>query len=283
MAVTVGGSFATIGKNNINSSVNRLGESLSKLSSGKKINKAADNAAGLAIAEQLSADIRSANQAQRNINDGVSMTRVAEGGLSEISNLMSRGRELSIQAANGTLNDQQRSTLNQEITAIKEEVDRITGVTEFNGQKLIDGSQSSGSSNQTSIQAGINSTSDDRISTNVVEDSGTAALGIDSVDISTQAGAQSALASFDNAIANVSANRANIGALQNRLDHAARNVGSQAEALTAAKSQIMDLDYAKESTNFSTNQTLNQASISALQQGMSVQQGIVGALLNVKG
>ena len=120
---------ALIATRHIGSNSAKLGESLAKLGSGLRINKAADDAAGLAIVEQLEADIKSANQASRNISDGTSLTRVAEGGLSEISDLLSRGRELSIQAANGTLNDEQRATLNNEIDSIKEEVNRISGVT----------------------------------------------------------------------------------------------------------------------------------------------------------
>ncbi|VAX19587.1 Flagellin protein FlaA [hydrothermal vent metagenome] len=283
MALNINSIFTATAQRNLMNSNNRLGENLARASSGKRINKAADDAAGLSIAMQLQADIRSADQAQRNVSDGASLTRVAEGGLSEISSLLTRGRELSIQAANGTLNDQQRSTLNQEITSIKEEVNRITGVTEFNGQKLLDGSLAAGAPEQLSIQAGIQSTPNDRLSMNVVEDSSTAALNIDTVDISTQAGAQNALASFDNAMAQVTRNRSNIGSLQNRLDHTASNLAVQRENLSAANATISDLDYAKETSAIQRNKILSQAAVSTLRQGQQGQASIIGSLLNIKG
>ncbi len=261
----------------------KLGNSLNKLSSGLRINQAKDDAAGLAIMQQLEADIRSANQAQRNISDGAALTRVAEGGLSEISGLLSRGRELSVQAANGTLSDEQRSTLNNEITAIKDEINRISNVTEFNGQKVLDGSLAPGSSNQVAVQAGVQNTASDRISLNEIESSSTAALGVDSVDISTQQGAQNALASFDNAIGKVASNRAGIGALQNRLDAAASNLSVSTENLTAAKSAIGDLDYASEVSNNRKNQILVEAAVKTLGQSLQGNANIIGSLLNTRG
>jgi len=282
MPVSINNSFNALGNRNIGISTNRLGENLAKLSSGRKINKASDNAAALAIAEQLSADIRSAEQAQRNLSDGAAVTRVAEGGLSQISDLLARGRELSIQAANGTLSDEQRATLNREITAIKEEIDRTANVTEFNGQKLLNGELAPGAPTELSVQAGIQNTPSDRISLNVIEDSGAAALGIDGVDISTQQGARDALSAFDSAIQKVSQNRANIGSLQNRFDTAASNLAVSRENLTAAESTIRDLDYAKEASSFQRNQVLTQAAVSVLRQGQQSQAGIVGSLLNIR-
>lgn len=263
--------------------ISKLGENMAKLSSGKAINKASDGAAALAIIEALEADVRSAGQAQRNISDGASLTKVAEGGLSEISDLLSRGRELSIQAANGTLSDSQRSTINREVTAIKDEIDRISGTTEFNGQQLLDGSFASGSSNQVSVQAGYQATSADRISLNEIDDSSSAALGVDGVDVSTQQGARDALAAFDSAIESVASNRAGIGSLQNRLDAAASNLSVTTENLTAAQSTLQDLDYAAEISDSQRNQILVQAGVQSLTQGLQIQSSLIGSLLNVRG
>ncbi|MBF0634517.1 MAG: flagellin FliC [Nitrospinae bacterium] len=265
------------------SSTSRLSENFAKLASGKRITRAADDAAGLAIAEKLNSDIRSAEQAQRNIGDAAAMTRVAEGGLSEISDMLSRGRELAIQASSGTLNDQQRAAVNNEIEGIKKEIDRISGTTEFNGQKVLDGSMAPGAATQVNVQAGVKSGPGDQINMNVVNQSDTQALGVDAVDVSTQQGAQNALAAFDNAIGKVSETRANIGSLQNRFDSAASNLGVYTENLQAASSNIQDLDYAAGTSELSRNQVLNQAATSLLRQGLSTQQASVGALLNIRG
>lgn len=261
----------------------KLGDSLIKLASGKAINKASDGAAALAIIEALEADLRSANQAQRNISDGASLTRVAEGGLSEISDLLSRGRELSIQAANGTLNDSQRATINREVTAIKEEINRISGTTEFNGQKLLDGSLAPGSSNQVSVQAGFQNTPSDRISLNKIENSNTTTLGVDDVDISTQQGARDAIDSFDTAIQTVTTTRTDIGSLQNRLDVSAQNLSVTRENLAAAKSTLQDLDFAAETSEAAKNQIMLQAGIASLTQGLQIQSSLIGSLLNIRG
>ncbi|MBI4828351.1 MAG: flagellin FliC [Nitrospinae bacterium] len=268
---------------NLGASQARLGESLNKLASGLQINKAADNAAGLAIAEQLRADIESAGQAQRNISDGTSLTRVAEGGLNEISDLLSRGRELSVQAANGTLNDQQRATINTEINAIQSEIDRITNVTEFNGQQLLSGDLAPGAPTQLSIQAGIQNTPNDRVSLNVIEATNTQTLGVDTVNISTQAGAQDAIGRFDTAIAQVADRRASIGALQNRLESAANNLAVTRENLTSAENNIRGLDYAKETGEFARNQIMSQAAAQTLRAGLGAESGLIGALLNIRG
>ncbi len=267
-----------IGANNA-----KLGANLAKMASGKAINKASDGAAALSIIQALESDLKSANQAQRNISDGASLTRVAEGGLNEISSLLSRGRELSVQAANGTLNDSQRTTINNEVTAIKEEINRITGTTEFNGQKLLDGSLAPGSSNQVSVQAGFQNTPSDSISLNQIENTTTTSLGVDSVDVSTQQGARDALASFDSAIQTVATNRANIGSLQNRLDTAAQNLSVTRENLASAKSTLQSLDYASETSDAKKNQVMVQVGIQSLTQGLKTQSSLIGSLLNTLG
>jgi flagellin len=271
------------GQRNISSSNMRLADNFAKLASGKRINKASDAAAGLAIAEKLTADIRAADQAQRNINDGAAMTRVAEGGLSQISDMMARGKELAIQASNGTLNNEQRAAINNEIAGIKKEVDRISNTTEFNGQKALDGTLDPNAATQVTVQAGVQNTASDQISMNVVNQTNSQTLGIATVDVSTQQGAQNALAAFDTAISKVSDTRSNIGSLQNRFDSAASNVGVYRENMQAASSNIQDLDYAQGTSDLTRNQVLNQAATSVLKQGLSTQQASIGALLNIKG
>lgn len=274
--------FNLIGNRNVGQAYGALGQNLGRLASGMRINRAADDAAGLAISEQLIADIRSAEQAQRNIIDGTALTRVAEGGLSEISDLLARGRELAVQASTGTLNDEQRALLNQEVNAIQEEINRITNVTEFNGQRLLSGDLAPGAATQVNIQAGFQNTEADRVNLNVVETTDTATLGIAGVDISTQQGAQNALAAFDNAIAQVTQNRANIGAVQNRLQAAAANIGVQRENFIGANNAIRGLDYAQESSALARNQILAQAATGVLRQGQQSQAGIIGSLLNIR-
>jgi flagellin len=283
MPISVNNSYSLTGQRNINTALNRLGGNLAKLASGKGINQASDNAAGLAIAEQLSADIRAAAQAERNVYDSSALARVAEGATSEIGDLLSRGRELSIQASNGTLNDKQRATLQKEVDSIKQEIDRISGVTEFNGQKLLNGDLAPGAATQITTQAGIQDTANDRLSLNVIEATDTATLGVDTVDISTQAGANNALASFDAAIQKVAQTRGEIGGLQNRLDSAARNLGVFKEGLSAAENQIRGLDYAQETSAFGRNQVQGQAATSVLSQANRAQSSIIGSLLNIKG
>lgn len=282
MPVRIGDSSILAGQRNITASNKRLGDNFAKLASGKRITKASDDAAGLAIAEQLNADIRAADQAQRNITDATAMTRVAEGGLSEISGMLARGRELSVQAANGTLTNEQRSAINNEITGIQEEIDRISTTTEFNGQKLLDGTLAPNAP-QVPVQAGVQSTANDQISMNVVNQTNAQTLGIANVDVSTQQGAQEALAAFDNAISQVSDTRSNIGSLQNRFDSAAANIGVFRENLQAASSNIQDLDYAQGTSDLTRNQVLNQAATSVLKQGLASQKASIGALLNIKG
>lgn len=283
MVLGIGGSSFLNSQRNISASGSRLEDIFAKLSSGKRINKAADDAAGLAIATKLNADITSAEQAQRNINDAAAMTRVAEGGLSEISDMLARGKELAIQASSGTLNDQQRAAVNNEIAGIKTEIDRISSTTEFNGQKVLDGTMAPGAATQVTVQAGVNSSAGNQISMNVVNPSDTQALGVATVDVSTQQGAQNALAAFDSAIGKVSETRANIGSLQNRFDSAASNIGVYRENLQAASSNIQDLDYAQGTSELSRNQVLNQAATSVLKQGLAAHKASIGSLLNIRG
>jgi flagellin len=259
-----------------------LGTSLERLSSGLRINRAADDAAGLAISEALRADIRSLNQATRNANDGISLINTAEGALSEQASILVRMRELASQAATGTVGSVERTTINREFQALMSEIDRISAVTEFNGQKLVDGSLSNVAGvASVVIQIGIQATVNDRISLNVAVDLTaitSAALAINTLDVLTAASSLSALTSLDSAIATVTDGRGRLGAVQNRLVHTVANLMVTAENLIAAESQIRDADYATEISEFTKNQILVQASTAILAQANLVPQTVLQLL-----
>jgi flagellin len=236
---------------------------LAKLSSGTRITKSADDAAGLAISEKLKANIRSSQQADRNANDGISMVQTAEGGLDEVSSMLTRLRELSIQSASDTVGDSERAFTDMEYQNLKEEIERISQVTEFNGTKLLDGS-----GDKLDFQIGINNNDfQDRISYDAQKtNSSMASLGIDGIGVSSKEGAQDSLATIDAAIENVSGQRANLGALQNRLVSTSNNLQTTVENLSAANSRIRDVDYAQASAENAKNNILNQAGTSVLAQ-----------------
>ena len=241
---------------------------LSQLSSGSRITKASDDAAGLAISEKLKARIKSTDQANRNANDGISMVQTAEGGLDEISSMLTRLRELSVQSASDTVGDTERGFTDMEYQNLKSEIERISQVTEFNGTKLL-----SGESNKLDFQIGVNNDSfQDRISLDTEKtNAGVAALGVDSLSVSSKEGAQNALGTIDNAIENVSGQRATLGAIQNRLVSTSNNLQINSENLSAANSRIRDVDYAKASAENAKNNILAQAGTAVL--GQANQQG----------
>lgn len=238
-------------------------ESLSKLSSGQRINKAADDAAGLAISEKLKAEIRSVNQANRNANDGISMVQVAEGGLNETSNILTRMRELAIQSASDTVGDTERGMTNLEYQQLKSEVDRISKVTEFNGKKLL-----SGQGDKMEFQIGTGADEfQDRISFEPSQiDSGMETLGVSSLEVASKEGAQDSLSVVDAAIEKVSGQRAVLGAIQNRLTSTSNNLQTSAENMSAANSRIRDVDYAEETAKQARNQIISAAGTSVLAQ-----------------
>lgn len=238
-------------------------ESFSKLSSGTRITKAADDAAGLAISEKLKAEIRSAQQANRNANDGVSMVQVAEGGLNETSNILVRMRELSIQSASDTVGDVERGMSNMEYQSLKQEMDRISQVTEYNGTKLLDGT---GEKKEFQIGTGGDEFQD-RISFDpAMLNSGLGSMGVEGIDVSTKEGAQESLASLDGAIEKVSGQRAVLGSIQNRLASTSNNLQVYTENMSAANSRIRDVDYAEETAKQARNQILTAAGTSVLSQ-----------------
>jgi flagellin len=237
--------------------------SMTKLSSGQRITKASDDAAGLAISEKMKAEIRSAKQADRNANDAISLVQVAEGSLSETSNIMLRMRELAVQSASDTVGDNERKMSDLEYQSLKQEVDRISQVTEFNGKKLL-----AGSGDVYEFQVGTGSDSfKDRISFDTKNlESGAKALDISSLDVSSKKGAQESLASIDKALEKVSGNRAVLGAVQNRLVSTSNNIQTYTENMSAANSRIRDLDYAEETAKQARNQILTSAGTSVLAQ-----------------
>lgn len=236
---------------------------LNKLASGSRITKAADDAAGLAISEKMKANIRSMKQADRNANDGISLVQTAEGGLNEVSSILTRMRELAVQTASDTVGDVEREMTNMEYQNLKLELDRISQVTEFNGKKLLNGE------GQTyDFQVGINNDAfQDRISYDAGQvNSKISSLGVDELDVSTKSGSQESLSSLDAAIEKVSGHRAYLGAIQNRLVSTSNNLQINTENLSAANSRIRDVDYADATAQKAKNDILTAAGTSVLAQ-----------------
>ena len=242
--------------------------SLNKLSSGQRITKAGDDAAGLAISEKLKGSIRSLQQANRNANDGISLIQTAEGGINEASNILLRLRELSVQAASDTVGDTERGFTNKEFQALKGEIDRIAQVTNFNGTKLLNGT-----GDTLDFQVGIdNSPENDRLQYKVSNSDITLGkLGLSNSGTITKTDAQDNLAKIDMAIQSVNENRAGLGALQNRLQSTVNNLGVTTENLSAANSRIRDADMAAESSELTKHSILSQAGVSVLSQANSSQ------------
>jgi len=238
-------------------------DTLAKLSSGSRITKASDDAAGLAISEKLKANIKSNSQANRNANDGISMVQTAEGGLDEVSSILTRLRELSIQSASDTVGDTERGFTNMEYQNLKQEVERISQVTEFNGIKLL-----SGQGGKLDFQIGVNNDEfQDRISYDTTQqNAGLDSLGLSDITVENKEGAQGSLGTIDKAIETVSGQRASLGAIQNRLISTSNNLQITNENLSAANSRIRDVDYASASAANARNNILNQAGTAVLAQ-----------------
>jgi len=264
MALTIMTNAASLGaQRNLNKTQDRLQQNVGRLSSGLRINRAGDDAAGLAIASRLNSHVRGLTQAQRNANDAVSMIQTAEGGLGEITGMLNRMRELSVQAANGgTLGTAERASLDSEFQALESEIDRITTVTQYNGATLLDGSLAAG----VDFQVGIFDSANDRISTTAFVASDSTALGTSASDLTTAANAQAAIGVVDAAIDAVSSRRGDLGSIQNRLQVTISNLGSMHENLSAAHSRIMDTDVAEETAAMTRNQILMQAGVAVLAQ-----------------
>jgi flagellin len=238
-------------------------KSLERLSSGYRINRAGDDAAGLAISENLRAQIRGLKQASRNAQDGVSLVQVAEGGLNEVSSILIRLRELAVQAASDTIGPVERQFLNVEYDQLVSEIDRIADGTEFNGTQLL-----AGTGSILDFQVGTrNDPNIDRLSFDASKaDANTAALGVNLTSVADKASAQNSLSSIDSAIVSVSAMRADFGAIQNRLQSTIGNLAVSVENMSAANSRIRDVDVAEETAELTRNNILLNAGTSVLAQ-----------------
>ena len=240
-----------------------VNKSFAQLSTGSRITKAADDAAGLSISETLKSTIRGYGQAQRNANDGISMVQVSEGGLSEISNILTRMRELGVQAASDTVGEQERGFIDKEVQQLKSEMQRIAVTTRWADTNLLDGS---GDSFDFQVDLG-NDEFKDRIAFNSSEQNATIDnLGVDGFDFSSKDGAREALETLEGAQRQVNGFRANLGAIQNRLISTTENLGVAVENFSAANARIRDTDVAQSSAELARNNILQQASIGVLAQ-----------------
>lgn len=259
---------------NLNKTSNALTQNINRLSSGLRINRAGDDAAGSAISSQLTAYEKGLKQASRNSNDGISVIQTAEGALSEMTGIVQRMRELSVQAANeGTMDTTERGYLDQEFQLLESELDRIVNVTEYNGQKLVDGSISQG----VSFQVGMKNTGNDRISVSIANTSSTK-LGLNDEALTTAAGAQKAIAALDTALQTINTERGTLGATQNRLEMTLSNLATMHENMAAGNSRIKDVDVAEETAAMSRNQILSQAGTSVLAQANQLPQSALSLI-----
>lgn len=269
MGMRVATNIAAINaQRNLSTSQTNIQGSLAQLASGSRINKAADDAAGLAISENLKAGIRSVRQANRNANDGMSMVQTAEGGLNEIGNIITRLRELGIQAASDTVGQHERQFIDTEVQQLKDEIQRIAKVTTWGSTKLLDGSTPT-----FDYQVGIyNNSEEDRISFVANENIATLnALGLDGISYLDKTGAQGSLEKLDVAQREVNRMRSNLGALQNRLASTTQNLAVSEENMSAANSRIRDADIAQASAELVRNNILLQAGTATLAQANQTQ------------
>lgn len=238
-------------------------KSLERLSSGTRINRAGDDAAGLAISEKLKANIRSLKQAGRNANDGIGLIQTAEGAMSESGNILVRLRELSIQGASDTISDTERGFIDKEVQKLKEEINRIAATTEFNGRHLLDGTE-----NELEIQVGIKNNPElDRFHlTTASLNSTLGAFGLENISTATKESSQQNLVALDAAISHLNENRSTLGAFQNRLNSTINNIQVYTENLSAANSRIRDTDMAEETAELTKQNILTQAGVSMLGQ-----------------
>jgi len=262
---------------------NRLALSVERISSGIRINRAADDAAGLAVSEGLRSDIRALRQAVRNASDGISLLNVTEGALNEQSGILIRLRELASQAATGTVGSTERATIQLEFTALRSELDRITATTEFNGAKLINGNLASGVAinSHTLIQIGIDNSANSRIDLNTqinLSSIDSTQLEIHNLSVTASSEALTALDKINEAIASITASRGKVGAVQNRLTRSIANLSVSVENLTAAESSIRDADIAEEVAELTRNQILVQTATAMVGQANLIPQSVLQLL-----
>ncbi len=258
----------------LSSTNNQLSKTMERLSSGLRINRAADDAAGLAVSEEMRSQIRGMNVASRNAQDGVSMVQVADGALGGVNDMLQRIRDLSVQAANGTLTDQQRSNLDQEVQSIVAEMARVASDTEFNGVKILSGSVAT-AANAVTLQVGANGA---QVIAFTIGTMSAADLGISGIAVGTAASATQAIASVNAAIRSVNSSRAAMGAIQNRLEQTISRLDLTSENLQAAESRVRDADMASEMIDFTRNQILQQSGTAMLAQANQAPQSILKLL-----
>jgi flagellin len=261
----------------------RLTQSIQRMSSGIRINKASDDAAGLAISEGLRSDIRTLRQALRNANDGMSLIQITEGALQEQGNILIRLRELASQSANGTVGSTERASIQLEFSALRDEVDRISSTTEFNGQGLVDGSLASSvaATSHVLIQIGLSNHSNSRMNLNTavnLTEMTSTGLEIHNLSLTSADDALVALNQLDTAINTMTASRGKIGSVQNRLSTSVSSLSLAIENYTAAESQIRDADMAYEIAELTKNQILVQASTAMVSQANMIPQGVLSLL-----
>lgn len=274
-----------ITQNSLAASNHAQGKSLEKLSTGLRINRASDDAAGLSVSEQLRTQVRGLGRARSNAQDGIALLQIAEGAGNEISDILQRMRELAIQSANDTLTSTDRSYLDQEFTALTDEIDRIANSAQYNGQTLVAGGSSSfggvGSASSV-LHIGANNAAGVDNLTLQIDGITAGALGLSgaatSVGVSTQAASLASIGSIDDAITSVNNMRSDVGAYVNRLEHAINNISNQEFNTQDAESRIRDVDFATESTQFTKSQILSQSATSMLAQANAVPQGALSLI-----
>lgn len=258
---------------NLSVTEGQLNKSLERLSSGFRINRAADDAAGLVISENLRSQVSGLKVAVRNAQDGISVVQTAEGALTEVHSILQRMRDLAVQSANGGGTDAtSRAAAQSEITQLNSELDRISATTRYGGNKLLDGNFTA-----QVFQVGANNSANDQVSVSINSTDSTT-LGVGAVNVSTVAGAQSAIDSIDSAISTVSSSRADLGAVQNRFEHTIANLNVAAENLSASESRVRDTDMAQEMVSFTRAQILQQAGTAMLAQANQVPQTVLQLL-----
>ena len=273
MAITVRNNSAADGAlTQLNRTTRALTRNFEHISSGLRVARAADDAASLGVAENLRAAHRSATVAARNVNDGISIIGVAEGATNEVTNILIRLRELSIQSASETLANDERSYIEDEKVQLLSEIDRIASVTEFNGVALTNGTNT-----LIDVQVGINDTSNDRI-TITLGDLTATNLAVNGLDLSTATNAQAAIAVLDTALSTVGSIRSNFGAVENRLNSTLNNLETYTEATQSAESRIRDADFGYETAQLTQNQILQQAGVSVLSQARNINQSALTLL-----
>jgi len=259
---------------NLAATQDRISTAMERLSSGLRINRAADDAAGLAVSEVMRSQIRGMNVATRNAQDGVSLVQVADGAMGTAQDMLQRVRDLAVQASNGTLTDSQRSNLDKEVQNILTEINKVGTDTDFNGIKILSGSVATAASAVT-LQVGADGSQTIGFTIGTVS---TQDLGVSGIAVSTQASASAAIASIDAALATLSTSRANMGAIQNRLEQTITRLGVTSENLGAAESRIRDADMAEEMISFTKNQILQQSGTAMLAQANQAPQSVLSLL-----